>query len=281
MKKILLSTILILAFAVTAYAVPVRTNVQNVDKAYSPAQEQCVLAYYNMCSGWLWGWVGYCYGGFSTAPLAPQWGVVFDLTDCTYDCRHLDTIWLATVALTAYGNVDCEIFCADENNCPIGAPLGGVYGVVPDPAQRWHPFAFGELELCECLELEPHGISDTGKFCAIMTDNGFGQHMYILSENPAEDILAGCWVDNCDHGHSFVWRNVVDYCAIYGEPGPMWQYGEAYGCTEYPLVPPGCHNYGGYVTGTFLEIQMDAYIACLGPTATEDASWSQIKSLYR
>jgi len=91
---------------------------------------------------------------------------------------------------------------------------------------------------------------------------------------------AGCQLAWDCVAHSFNYSSAVSYCDVYGMPGPMWISGP-YGCTNVPVVPPGCHDYYAYGAGMFTEWLIDAYIACLGPTATENSSWSEIKSLYR
>jgi hypothetical protein len=274
MKKILLSTILVLAVAATGYAIPVKTSEVGTVPAreFSPAQDQCYLGYYNICSGWVWYWSGYCYGMF-TDYLPSIYGTVFDLAGCPDDCRHLNNIWWAMKRFNSYGNIDLEIYCADAFCCPIGQPLAGVYGYVPDIATAWQNFVFDGLELCPCDE--------TGTFIVMVTD-----HTCSISTSPYSDHVelnaaAGCQEWRCV-GHSFFYKNVVSYCDVYGAPGPMWVSGPDFGCgPEYtPDVPPGCHDYT-YPTGCWTEFIFDVYIDCLGATATENASWSEIKSLYR
>jgi hypothetical protein len=282
MKKILLCTVLILAFAAASYAVPVRTAEKGdvAQRTLSPAQDLCILSYYNFCSGWVFYWSGYCYGTFTELTVAPQYGTVFDLADCPDDCRHLTEVWWAAKRFTGYGIADIEVFCASECGCPIGQPLAGVYGYSVGTVGAWKQFVFPELPLCPC-ELT------SGKFLVRVTDQGtlenpldFGSHFSPYSDIESLNIDAGCQLDWDCVGHSFCFRSAVSYCDQYGVPGPMWVSGP-YGCYNIPTVPPGCHDYLGYGAGMFTEWLMDAYIACLGPTATEKGSWSDIKALYK
>jgi hypothetical protein len=278
MKKILLSTILILAFAVTAYAVPVRTAEKGVieQKSYSPAQETCYMGYYNFCSGWVFYWSGYCYGDWATVVDPPQYGTVFDLGDCPNNCRHMTHFYWGCKRFTMYGNVDVEVFCASDCGCPLGEPLVGFYGYNPDITTAWQLFIVDELALCPCDS--EFGFAD--KFVVLITDHGFGAHSTPYSDIEVYNIDAGCQVDWDCVGHSFHYSSAISYCDVYGMPGPFWVSGP-YGCTNVPTVPPGCHDYYGYGAGMFTELLIDVYVACLGPTATDNTSWSEIKSLYR
>lgn len=274
MKKILLSTILILAFAVSAYAVPVRTAEKGTveQRSFSPAQETCYIGYYNFCSGWVFYWDGYCGNDWLAAPAPPSYGVVFDLADCADDCRHMTHFYWACKRFTTYGLVDVEVFCASACGCPLGEPLIGFYGYNPVFTTAWQLFVTDEMALCPC--------DPTGKFVILVTDHGYGAHTSPYSDIEAWNIDAGCELEwNCV-GHSFNFSNAMSYCDVYGMPGALWISGP-YGCYNVPTIPVGCHDVYGYGAGFFSEFLMDVYVACLGPTATENNSWSEIKSLYR
>ena len=176
------------------------------------------------------------------------------------------------------------MFCASQCGCPIGAPLAGVYGYNVPTASSWQHFVFPELPLCPVCMPEGGG---SGKYVVIVSDRGtlenpmdFGNHFSPYSDIESLNIDAGCELDWDCVGPSFVFHSAVSYCDQYGMPGPMWVSGP-YGCTNIPTVPPGCHDYLGYGAGMFTELLLDSYIACLGPTATENGSWSDIKSMYR
>jgi hypothetical protein len=279
MKRILVSTILVLAFATTSYAVPhnVAEYGQLPEKNYSPASELCWLYYYNFCSGWVYYWTGYCYGSWAPdAQNTPKIGTCFDLAGCPDNCRHLDAVVWGAKRFTPYGFADCEIFCADEHCCPVGAPIMGIYGQSVDIATPWQVFLFGNEPLCVC---DPYG-----KFIVMITMIGGGSQISGYSDinayNMDPNLGGSCETEWRCSGHSYCYLSLVDYCATYGMPGPMWVSGPGYGCTNFPAIPPGCHNYF-YSTGFFTEWLIDAYINCLGPTATEESTWSEIKALYK
>jgi len=277
MKKILLCAFLVLAFAVTSYAIPLRTEIKAPQKEMRAAEEDCWLHYYNMCSGWLWGWRGYCYFGWSDAyvfnGMYPSYGTCFDLSDCPADCRHLTDIQWGCYFGWCRALYDVEIFCANDCGTPVGPPLAGAYHVLPDFSTYWHYFNFGELALCPC-------DLPFGKFVVKVTERAPLWASNPLSENFYRDMEAGCMVWDCFDEHSFVFFNGYDYVANYGMPCPLWVDGAGYGCTNFPAIPPGCHDYF-YSTGGPCEWIIDAYITCLGPTATEKSSWSAIKNLYK
>ncbi len=276
-KSVLISCLLLLALCTSAYAIPMKTaehgTVPMRDRA--AAQDGCLLSYYNFCSGWVFYWTAYCYGNFTDLTLPPRYGTVFDLSDCPGNCRHLTDIWWACKRFANRGYVDVEVYCANENRCPIGPPILGWYGYTPPMTNPWQHFVVDPVPLCVCEE------SGSGKFAVIVTDFGFGTINAPYSDIESMNIDVGCQADwNCV-GHSYCFRCLVNYCDVYGMPGPMWVSGADYGCTNVPTVPPGCHDYQGYGTGMFTEFLIDVYIACQGPTAAENDSWTDIKGLYR
>ncbi|MCK4547812.1 MAG: hypothetical protein KAW17_10270 [Candidatus Eisenbacteria sp.] len=279
MKRLLLAVALLTLLPQASFATPMGTAQYGEVPAreYSERQDQCHLMYFNCCSGWTFYWLGYCFGQYEDAPLPPMYGTCFDLADCPGDCRHLEDVWWAYNHYHYRGSLDVEIYCADHDCCPVGEPIAGIYGYIPQ-IPGWGPFHFGGVPLCICEE------RGTGKFIVMITTYyqypGWGPHFAPYSDVNSYNIAAGCETEWRCGGHSYVYRNVVSYCDLYGAPGPMWRQGSDYGCTNYPSIPPGCHNYS-YNTGFFTEWLIDCYISCQGPTATEDASWSEIKALYR
>jgi hypothetical protein len=277
-RGVLISCVLLLALASSGVAVPMYRAEHNVVpmRQYAPAQDTYVLSYYNFCSGWVYYWTGYCYQSWycpnMTNPV--QYGTVFDLADCPADCRHLTDIWWAVRHYDGRAMVDVEIFCAGMSGCPIGPALAGVYQYRPSFFSTWLHFTFNDLELCPC-EYAGRG------FVFLVTDYTAGGWTVPYSDVNVLNIAGACETEwRCGPGHSYVFNNLVNYCDIYGMPGALWVSGPGYGCTNFPLIPPGCHNYF-YPTGFFTEFLVDAYVACLGPTATEKNTWSEVKGLYR
>jgi hypothetical protein len=260
MKKILLSTVLMLAFAVSSYAVPVRTAEEaNLDRIYSPAQENiCNIVYYNYCSGWVYYWTGWTAGA--------TMGVCFDLGDCADcfgACDGLMDIWWGWKRITTYGHVDVEVFCADDNCCPTGNPLAGFY-YVPVSESAWTHFTFDPpLDITGCAGmlivqgrlLEPDmtvNYTDCNDCNINMSDPP-------CQTDPVWDCVA----------HSFIFADAVDYCGVYGTPAVFF--------ITYPGTQCTWYGYSGFVA----DLLCDIYLMCEFPSATEDATWSEIKSLYK
>jgi hypothetical protein len=258
-------------------AVPIRD--------YRHTDEQCRLAYYNICSGWQSYRVTYCFGAFDYAPLPVKYGTCFVLSDCPGECRHLEDVWWACKHFCYWGSVDVEIFCADEQACPLGPPLAGIYGAWLS-SSPWQHFTFGSVALCPCED------TGTGKFIVMITEYPESYHggrcFAPYTDINLRNIIDGCETEWRCEGHSYVYRNAVSYCDLYGAPGALWVScgipgrppcpGQA--CTECPAIPVGCFNYWSD-TGFYAEWLIDCYVACQGPTRVEKETWSSVKGLYR
>jgi hypothetical protein len=275
-RRLLIPTLLVFLLAGMAGAVPFPTAEYGTVpvREYSPAQDECYLGYYNICSGWVYYWTGYCYMMFCDAPNA-MYGTCFDLQDCPGDCRHLTDIWWAVKRFNSRGTVNVELYCASEYCCPIGPPLWGIYDYVANISTAWQHFVFDGLPLCVCED------GGAGKFIFMVTDLAYGCTTAPYSDINHLNIEIGCETEwRCGGTHSFIYRNAVVYCDVYGQPGPMWVSGPDYGCTNFPAIPPGCHDYF-YINGFFTEFLVDCYISCQGATETEDDSWGEVKRLYK
>jgi hypothetical protein len=277
MRRIILIAILAASVGAESWAVPLGDcQLQRIPGRPSAArQDECYLGYYNICSGWVYARVAYCYGNFDEAPVGPSYGTVFDLSDCPSDCRHLQEVWWAQRLFHLRSSVDVEIYFADESNCPTGPPIAGVYRALD--IGNWQYADFGGVPLCGPDQ------QGTDKFIVMITmhcQSAFGCGFSPLCDAHPLNIEVGCETEWRCSGHSYMFQNAVSYCDIYGEPAPLWISGPGYGCTDYPTVPPWCfHNF--YDTGCFLEWLIDCYISCEGPTETEKDSWSEIKALYK
>jgi hypothetical protein len=257
--------------AATPLAVPEFGSIP--ERHAAPDRDVCYLHYYDFCSGWVLSWQGYCSHPFAEAPLPPRIGTVFDLSGCSSDCRHLTDIWWATKHYASRAVVDVEVYCADAAGCSAGPPLGGIYGLRPLPSSPWVHVVFDELPLCAC-------DGPTSQcFAVIITYESRIQTSYPYSDVNSLNVADGCEDTWRCTGHSYVYRNAVDYCAVYGAPAPLWVGGAGYGCTGAPAIPPGCHG-DPYDTGFYAEWVIDCYVTCLGPSAIEETTWSQVKRLY-
>lgn len=261
MKRILLSALLILAFAATSYALPVKTAEYGAvtPKDYSPAQDQCALIYYNYCSLWVYYWT---FGGPGQA------GVCFDLADCCdtgcESCRYLSHGYWGFRRMSVYGFADFDLYCADNHCCPVGGPVASAYGV---PVQAlWVQVAYGIDIDAVC----PGACT----FIHMMT------HTHPNDNAPYSDGDNLNWDRGCGTTwtcvpHSFVYVGYdtlgapIDYCALTGYPSFMF----------YPDTRSTCQTQFGI--GFYHNWLADFYIDCASPSAAEQNSWSEIKALYK
>ncbi len=279
MKRMALVVGVLCVFVGNAYALPKATlEYGTVPLMESRLEEdQCRLGYYNICSGWILHQYGYCVGSFDDAPLPAMYGTCFDLSDCASNCRHLDDVWWACKHFIIWGTVDVQVFPASNDACPIGPPLAALYGVAVQHWDPWQHFDFGGFPLCTSEE------TGSGKFIIMITEYPhhpqWGRAFATQADINSYNIDAGCESDWRCQGHSYVYRNFVSYCDVYGAPGPTWGGGADYGCMNAPPIPPGCHDY--WPTGFYTEWLIHCYLSCQGPTQTERKTWSAVKSLYR
>jgi hypothetical protein len=271
MKKAVLLASLLGLLPVVAIATPLRVLETGIpEPENSQRQDEFCLRYYNWCSGSVWLWMGYCNDAFCGH--SPQYATCFDLADCPPQCRNLEYVCWAARAWYNYSQVDVEVYCADENACPVGAPIGGIYDYELQRLYFWHCFYFGGLPLCQC--------EATGGRFVVVISHGPYEWIDVYSDANSENIEAGCESEWRCSGHSYVYRNVVTYCDVHGAPGPLWVEGADYGCTNFPAIPPGCHDYV-CDTGFYAEWLIKCYISCQGPTQTEKTTWSGVKAMYK
>lgn len=245
-------------------------------KAARATQDAYELTYCNFCSGWIYYWGGYCGTDFPACPNEPlpsaQIGVCYDLTDfAQYCCApvNLDQVIWAWKRYCPHGMIDVEVYNADDDCCPAGPPLAGIYDFWVNVADPWQYLDFGGMEIAP----------PSGKFI-VMATIPYPWACAPYSDINVFNIEEGCETEWRCTGHSYVFRNAVTYCDVYGTPGALWASYTAAGCTNYPVIPPGCHN-EYHDTGFFSEWLCYIAVQCLGPSRTEEESWSKVKSLYR
>jgi hypothetical protein len=273
--RILLLAVLVLVFATPAHTVPFTTSEFGTvpQRGGAGRDDQCHLQYFNYCSGWVWYWSGYCYGMFFDF-LPVKYGTCFDLADCPGACRQLEDVWFASRNWGGRARVDVEIYCANHNQCPVGPPLAGFYQTVLHTGYPWSTWNFGGLPLCPCEE------TGSGTFIVMIRDYTASVWNSPYSDRNPMNVDVGCESEWRCGGHSFMYKNVQPYCDIYGLPAPMWVSYAGGGCTNFPAIPLGCHDYW-YDTGCYVEWLIDCYVSCQGATDTEQKSWSEIKNLYK
>jgi hypothetical protein len=264
MKRILLSALLVLAFAATSYALPVRTAEYGAVTPlnYSPAQNQCLLYYCNFCSFWVYYW--------SFGPGPGQFGTCWDLADCCdtgcESCRVVTTSIFGFRRMSVYGFADFAVYCADNHCCPSGAALATAVGVPVN--SLWTIVDWGGLDLDQ---LCPPGQ------CTFIT---MGTHTHPNDNAPYSDGDNLNWDNGCGTTwtcvpHSFVYVGYdtlgapIDYCQLTGYPSFMF----------FPDARSYCQTQFGI--GFYHNWLAYQYVDCWEPSASEQNSWSEIKALYK
>ena len=260
MKKILLSTILVLALAATGYALPVKTAEYGVTpRDFSPAQDQCALIYYNFCSFWVYYW--------TFGPPGAVVGTCYDLNDCCENgcevCRFISHGYWGTKRFSPYGYGDFALWCVDDHCCPttlmaqaIGVPLNTL----------WTGIGWGVAIDDYC----PGDCEFLGTFTITFPNDNCP---YSDGDNLNADD--GCGTTWTCVPHSYVYvafdtlGNEIDYCALTGYPAFMF----------YADTRSYCETQFGI--GFYHNWLADMYIDCVSISATESNTWGEIKALYK
>jgi hypothetical protein len=114
------------SFAVVLSTLSFATESTALEKRSAPATDRvsewnagsdCLLRYYNICTGWIWVWSGW--------PDDSRLGVVFDGGSCADDTALLSsTVFVATGVPPGYGFTGTiDVHAIDANLCPTGAPI--------------------------------------------------------------------------------------------------------------------------------------------------------------
>ena len=121
MRKFFVSAFVLaamLAFATSGYAL--EKSVSSFDSEelgdWNAGGGTCSVAYYNICTGWIWVWSGWADGSLV--------GTAFD--NCCGADGQLDAsvFYYRTGAVPSYGFTgSVSVFAADANDCPSGAAI--------------------------------------------------------------------------------------------------------------------------------------------------------------
>ena len=115
--------------AVSAPAVALEKSARRATdfEGWGPSATTCVLQYWNSCVGWVWTW-----GGWSPQDII---GVCFEGCCAESYVESMD-IFTTTGQCAGYGFTGLlEAYQADENHCPIGAPIVSVPTLFERPTQ--------------------------------------------------------------------------------------------------------------------------------------------------
>ncbi len=171
-----------------------------------------------------------------------------------------------------------DVWCADQDGCPIGTPLwsSGPY----ETHFAWNYIAVDPpVSVCPCV-VNPDPPS-APRFLITATHIGTnGAYPAWGFDNICTPIEFGCEL------HDYGCLPVL-YPRPYNSYFPTMHsgyYGNG-GFTYCPGGPAwfidGCDTTANGTMYGFIEIAWRAYIICSGPTANEPSTWGNIKAMYR
>jgi hypothetical protein len=242
MKKLLLVALLALAVG-TAFADVPNAPRTAIDEAIAPHATGGATGTCSIAYYNLCRWL-WVYSGFTPGD---QVGVLFDLPlDCGKlpgeVCENTTFWWYWRYTTPNYGySLTYNLYNLDANNCPVGAPLGTLAGM--DPTERWNHYAgLGGGITSNITTIQ--AMFDKGGLPRMATDN-----------------------NQSDLGDPTNCPGYVPHTVIHSV---TWKYGPTVYC------PPA---YFADALGP-VEIIMDAEFNCAA-TATQNESWTGVKSLFR
>jgi hypothetical protein len=244
----------------------------------------CVQQYYYYipCPTHSWFWA---FTGWEPGDVIGEWYQVGDASTGTVsacdpaNCLAIDQIRF--VSFSGYGctypwyeglhTQEFDVYCSDENGCPVGPSLWNSGPVEPCEGFNYLPVD-PPVSLCGCS-------GETGpRILLTATHVGTDSHYPSWGlDNISSALRHGCAMhdDGClpalyprpyaDHYasiHSGFFGNGFEYCP------PQW-------FRDPRDTTPDCTLYG------HLELAWSIYLSCTGPSPTRPATWSSIKSMYR
>jgi hypothetical protein len=247
MKKLILVSLLIVVFTIPATAEVIRDK-EAIQETLEPNHPSgggtgpCSIVYYNLCSRWLWIWSGW--GPFDVG------GICFDLpNDCGKlpgeTCAMTHFWWYWRYTQPTYGfTITYDLWEAGADCCKIHPSLCTIANV--DPVERWN---FHDECAAACITTD----------YAVLTA-AFG---------PAGTLPYWCTTNN---NKNYMAPNPCPGYTV--APQHSWYYGTV--TTQY-CPPYDLFNDGWGASNTL----MDAGFTCDVGIGSEEASWGEIKGLFK
>lgn len=284
MKKILLLLVMLALALSSAHAINKRPYMMKEDFGIAPL-DQCSLQYYYFIPcptySWFWGFYGWSpgdvIGTVFTVGDMPTGG--FDVCDSSacYQVVGLRVLDFAGYGTTYPGlfTVEFDIYCADENGCPVGSSLWNSGPI--ETSRDWNEIVIDPpVDVSSCfIDPGPPGsharflitATHTGSDCSY-PEWGFDNISSIVAEG-CEMHVVGCLP------------------ALYPRPEnshyPVMHSG--YYGIDFTYCPPQLFQDGGDTTWDgslygFIELAWRVELLCQ-PNAIESTTWGSVKALYR
>ena len=258
------------------------------DDPGSTLQETCALQYFYYIP-YEENVVGQWWDPQEPGDMIGVWFQIGDMSMGEFEpCDPLDcmTIEAFRVACTSSGIIycgrwnhfECDIYCADEDGCPVGPSLWSCGPEFPAPG-LWNYFTL-DVPLCVtdcCVDPGPPPSGPCVLITATNIDPVCNYPCWAL-DSAGEAVLLGCEMHDIgclealyprpQNSHystmhsGYYGRGGFDHCP------PLWF------CDEEDTTPD-CSQYG------YSELMWTLYLGCHGPSSTEPVTWGALKSLYR
>jgi len=280
----LIASVLVPAHAGTAAPEP-RAFRMREDFGTEPLSH-CYLQYYYYIPcptySWFWGFYSATYGDikgafFNIGDISTGTGEACDPESChrLEQIRILDFAGYGTIYPGLF-TVIFEVWCSDEDGCPVGPPLWD-----SGPFETNYAWTYIPVDPPVCLTdccvdqgPPPSGPRILVTATSVGSCGGYPQWGY---DNISTAIITGCefhdissldalyprpWNSHYETIHSGYYGIDFMYCP------PLW-------FCDGRDETPNCDSLG------FIEFAWRIYLSCTGPSRTEPSTWGSIKAMYR
>ncbi len=282
-KAIVLAVLIALVVPASLLAIEKKQYMMREDYGVE-ALQGCTLQYYYYipCPTYSWFWAYYdwdCGDIIGTVFTVGETGTGGN-TACDPENCH-DVVGLSVLDFAGYGTaypglftVEFDVYCADENNAPIGLPLASSGPI--ETTEGWNNIVFlPSIPITDCATSGPP--SAFPRILVTATHSGtICTYPQWGLDNISAPIDSGC-----------VMHDLGCLPAVYPRPGtgpyPLMHSG--YYGAAFEFIPPLVFADGadstedGSVYG-FIELAWKLLLDCEGP-ATQPTTWSGIKAIYR
>ena len=247
----------------------------------------CYLNYYYYIpcptSSWFWG-----FSGWEPQSSIGTWFLIGDVTMFDDNFYMCDPFWCHTLEyfqvldFAGYGaaypglyTVQFEIYCADDEGCPVGSPVWESGPVETEPG--WNLILpDGPIYVSDCRTVGDGGAA-YDRFLIVATHIGsdctFPEWGY---DNISYSVLEGCEMhDYSSRAAIYPRPQTSPYSSCHsGYYGQGFEY-----CPPLFFADPGDTTLDAGLYGV-LEAAWRVFIVCEGQT-TEPTTWGSIKGMYR
>jgi hypothetical protein len=278
--------VMVLLLSASAFALDRQPYQIRDDYGMEPLSD-CRLQYYyyTPCPTYSWFWA---FTGWAPGDILGAWFQIGDVSTGGFDacdpaaCHTLEQIRILDFG--GYGQVhpglftvELDVYCADDFGCPVGPSLWNSGPV--ETGFAWN-YVLVDPSLCltGCAVDPGPPVSGPRILVTVSHVGTQGQYPAWGMDNISTHVEVGCEL------HDIGCLPIL-YPRPYTSHYPSMHSGY-YGRWGFDYCPPVGFLDGNDTTpdGTefgYVEVCWRLYLGCSGPTATQPATWSNIKSMYR